>query len=167
MPEAVYYITPYSHFDRQDCIDCFKSNIPRYFTIAETDEFEEWLSKFEGEESARSAMNDIYYYVIRNDHQIVGCGGFGLQPGGREVVFAWGLIHNDFQKKGFGKALFLFRLETIRRLYPGLDIVLDTTQHTFAFFGKLGFVTEKITSDFYAHGLDRYDMRMKGGKGLL
>ena len=40
------------------------------------------------------------------------------------------------------------------------EVLLDTSQHTFGFFEKLGFVTTKITKDGYTLGLNRYDMKL-------
>jgi hypothetical protein len=37
-------------------------------------------------------------------------------------------------------------------------VALETSQHTFGFFEREGFVTEQITRDWYAPGLDRYEM---------
>ncbi|HTF28213.1 MAG TPA: GNAT family N-acetyltransferase, partial [Flavitalea sp.] len=101
----------------------------------------------------------IHYYVISNHEQIIGCGGFALKENNKEVVFAWGLIDQQFHKKGYGKALFEYRLNEAGFIYPGMDILLDTSQHSFTFFQKYGFKVEKITPDFYAPGMDRYDMR--------
>ena len=38
------------------------------------------------------------------------------------------------------------------------DIELNTTQKTFKFYEKFGFDVIKITPNYYAKGLDRYDM---------
>ena len=62
--------------------------------------------------------------------------------------------------KGFGKKLFEYRFEIIKSKYPECHIILDTTQHTYQFFEKLGFSITQIRKDFYDVGLDRFDMRL-------
>jgi len=153
-----FTIRAYSPADFQDCTNCFISNVPRFFSRDEIAEFKEWLDKLE-KKSPDSPDAGIHYYVISNHEQIVGCGGFALMDNRREVVFAWGLIDRQFHRQGYGKALFEYRLNEVGFIYPGLDILLDTSQHSFTFFQKYGFKVEKISSDFYAPGMDRYDMK--------
>jgi len=38
---------------------------------------------------------------------------------------------------------------------------MDTTQFSYSFFEKYGFKIEKITENFYALGMHRYDMVLK------
>ena len=70
----------------------------------------------------------------------------------------WGLVHNSFHKQGIGKSLLLHRIAAIRVVCPQCCIGLDTSQHSYPFFQKLGFVVTKITRDYYGKDLDRYDM---------
>jgi ribosomal protein S18 acetylase RimI-like enzyme len=96
--------------------------------------------------------------VLVLGNEIIGCGGFGDKDNLGIISFAWGLIHNHFHKQGFGKILLKYRLEKINELYPFKTVLLDTTQHSFAFFEKNGFVITKITNDYYTKGMHRYDM---------
>ena len=70
----------------------------------------------------------------------------------------WGMVHNEEHRKGVGRKLMEIRIQHIQKLYPNYLISLDTTQHSFQFFERIGFATTKITIDFYATGLHRYDM---------
>lgn len=152
-------IRPYEPADLAECIGCFNSNIPRYFTVAELGDYREWLESIGSQ--TNTGVRSEAYYVVSNEDQLVGCGGFGLADNKHDIVFAWGLINKEHHKRGYGKALAMFRLDIIRHKFPTADVILDTTQHTYRFFEKLGFVIEKVTKDFYAPGLDRYDMRLK------
>ena len=155
-----FTIRAYSRADSQHCTHCFISNVPRFFSRDEIAEYKEWLDKLEKDLTGSiAAVAGTHYYVISNHEQIVGCGGFGLKDNKREVVFAWGLIDQQFHKQGYGKALFEYRLTEAGFIYPGMDILLDTSQHSFTSFQKYGFKVEKVTPDFYAPGMDRYDMR--------
>ena len=44
--------------------------------------------------------------------------------------------------------------------YPNTNIVLDTSQKAYKFYKRFNFKVDKITSDFYRKGLDRYDMSL-------
>jgi predicted GNAT family N-acyltransferase len=67
-------------------------------------------------------------------------------------------VDNALHKKGIGRELLLYRIQLIRSGFPGYPISLDTTQHSYLFFEKMGFKVVKITRDGYGEGLDRYDM---------
>ncbi|HTE27407.1 GNAT family N-acetyltransferase [Flavitalea sp.] len=154
-----FHIRPYDKYDADACVQCFQSNIPTFFTELETKDYRRWLNEVWNAVSGTPPDEALSYYVILSHDQVVGCGGFAIDKEKKQVVFAWGLVHNRHHKKGFGKALSLYRINIIEGEYPDFDIVLDTTQHTYGFFERLGFRTELITPDFYAKGLDRYDMR--------
>jgi len=156
---AGFQIRPYQPADFNACLNCFESNIPTYFTRSEAADFRIWLGALGEMKDENSVGVDTAYFVIVSANQIIGCGGFGLSDNCRDVVFAWGLIHRSYHNRGYGKALAEFRLNIIKERFPGADIVLDTTQHSYRFFERLGFLTEKITLNFYAADLHRYDMR--------
>jgi predicted GNAT family N-acyltransferase len=145
---------PYTAADRSDCIAAFNSNIPGYFAEKELADFEFFLNGIEKE------GNQTPFYTVIYDDKIIGCGGFGDKDNNKIISLAWGLIHKDYHKKGFGKQLLLYRFEQILKMYPGYPVVLDTTQYCAGFFEKYGFRTIKITEDFYAVGMHRYDMEL-------
>jgi N-acetylglutamate synthase-like GNAT family acetyltransferase len=153
-------IRKYNKHDRNECLAAFKSNVPLYFTEAEVIDFENFLTRTE------TLNNDdkdevTHYYVILFEQKIIGCGGFGDKDNNKIISLAWGLIHKDYHKKQFGKQLLLYRLKQIKQLYINLPVVIDTTQFSFQFFEKFGFVTTKITEDYYTKGMHRYDMILK------
>jgi [ribosomal protein S18]-alanine N-acetyltransferase len=145
-------IRPYTAADRQACIAAFKSNIPKFFMPDELNDFENWLGKVE--------TTNEPYFVVEEDNEVIACGGFSIYPHKQLATMTWGLVHNRLHKKGIGKALILHRIAAIRKAFPSVTIGLDTTQHSFSFFEKLGFVTTKITNDSYGEGMHRYDMEL-------
>jgi len=145
-------IKPYALCDKEGCINAFKTNVPKYFTLDEIKRFEEWLDYL------RNAHSDDHYYVLKDNGLIIGCGGFSYRKQTNETTMTWGLIINTAHKKGYGRKLLEHRLGQISLLYPTSTILLDTTQFSFAFFEKYGFKVVKITKDHYALGINRYDM---------
>ena len=105
--------------------------------------------------------NDETYFVLFNDFNLVACGGYGLNKSGTKVVLSWGLVHRQHHSQGYGSELLKYRIEHIKNNFSGVDIYLDTSQKTYKFFEKFGFVIEKITTNGYGVGLDRYDMILK------
>jgi predicted GNAT family N-acyltransferase len=71
------------------------------------------------------------------------------------------MVDNGLHKQGFGRELLAYRINEIRDAYPGHTMFLDTSQHTFPFFEKMGFKVVKVTNDYYGPGLDRYDMEIR------
>ena len=150
-------IRPYTAVNKDSCITAFKSNVPLFFTEDETPDFERFLDCLQINE-AGSGSNRTKYYVVEHGNRVVGCGGFGDKDNTSVLTLAWGLIHKDFHKRGLGKALLLYRLEQIKNHFPDAPVYIDTTQHSFGFFEHHGFRTTKITNNFYAAGMHRYDM---------
>ncbi|WP_089807780.1 GNAT family N-acetyltransferase [Chitinophaga sp. YR627] len=151
-------LTDYTAIWKAACMEAFVSNVPDYFTSAEIVQFEDWLDKMSEERMY------WHYYVVLSEDSLIGCGGFVYEEKLSRVTFAWGLVHRNFHKQGMGKLLLQYRLDRIRTLYPGADIILDTTQFSYTFFEQYGFVTVKYTEDGYTTGMHRYDMILYAGK---
>lgn len=147
-------IRKYTDSDKNTCMEVFKTNVPKYFTTEEINDFDQFLTKLENPEEADQPP----YYVMELDDKIIGCGGFGEKEGKDAITFIWGMVHNDYHKKGYGEQLLVFRIAEIKKQFPGREVVLDTTQFSHSFFEKYGFRTVKITENSYAEGMHRYDM---------
>ena len=151
-------IRAYNAADRNSCLDAFVSNVPQFFTVGEVSDFESFLNRIELQQRSDLNAGKTHFSVVVHHDRVVGCGGFGDKDGNNIISLAWGLIHKDFQKKGLGKELFLYRLNEIKRLYSNASVVIDTTQFSAPFFERFGFVTKKVTNDYYAAGMHRYGM---------
>ncbi len=100
------------------------------------------------------------YFVLFDSNEVKACGGYHVNEKKSIERLSWGMVHRQFHKRGFGKQLLKFRLQKLRTDFPGVDIMLDTSQHTYRFFERFGFEVEHITPDGYGVGLDRYEMRL-------
>lgn len=154
-------ITAYTpeHYDA--CMAIFDSNTPKYFDPAEREYLVNWLrGKNEGRNSYESNKAE-HFYVLEDGGEVMGCGGFYI-PEARPVAnMVWGMVHGAYHKHGYGRALFIYRVQQVATLYPDAAIILDTSQHTYGFFEKLGFEVTQITLNAYGEGLHRYDMVKK------
>ncbi|WP_343701056.1 GNAT family N-acetyltransferase [Chitinophaga sp.] len=157
-------IRPYLPADKAACLEAFESNMPRFFAPDELADYAGWLDELAVRENNEITNGAEHYYVMEENGAITGCGGFSVNLQKQEAFMAWGFITNALHKKGLGKALFLYRLHKIREICPACTIILDTTQHSYPFFEKLGFHTVRITKDSYGPGLDRYDMMLRPGQ---
>ena len=120
-------VRPYSPNDLAACLRLFDSNRPSYFTAEERGRFETFLAPPPGN-----------YYVLENDGDLLGCGGFAVEPEAGLVSLTWGMVRQDLHRKGLGKFLLFYRLREIGKL-PGISMVrLETSQPTAGFFEKAG-----------------------------
>jgi [ribosomal protein S18]-alanine N-acetyltransferase len=147
-------IRKYTEGDKDDCVKIFKSNVPKFFTEAEIQEFTEFLAKAD----ENTADSRLIYYVATLDEKVIGCGGIGCYLKKNEASLCWGLIDSSLHRQGYGEMFLKYRLNEIAKYFPNAKIKIDTTQFSAPFFEKYGFETTKITKDFYAEGMDRYDM---------
>lgn len=151
-------IRAYEATDRQACLEIFDSNCPQYFDLSERKYIENWLMAQDDGRTTYPNSAEDRFYVLEHERKIVACGGFYLLKDDNAASISWGMVHSSHHKKGFGKALFQYRLDMVRSVRPGAEILLDTSQHTFGFFEKMGMKVKEVTKDGYGTGLDRYDM---------
>jgi len=143
---------------KQGCLSAFQSNIPLYFTPEEINDFSIFL-----DQRAMQKKNEIqttFFYVLLKNNEVIGCGGFGERERDGTVTLAWGLVHSDFHKPGFGKLLLQHRLTEARKVYPSNTIYLDTQQFPYPFFEKFWFTTTKITHYLYMTKLKHHDTEL-------
>ena len=143
-------IVPYDSKYFENCIKIIQSNTPKYIDDNEHSDYKNYLSR-----------NDKIYFVLFKNSDIMACGGYGVNNSGTKAGLSWGLVHSQHHNKGYGSELLKYRLNHIKINYPNTEIHLDTSQHTYRFFEKFGFIVEQILKNEYRVGLDRYDMVLK------
>lgn len=147
-------IRPFRATDEEACVAIFNSIDDDFFAQLQEDDYRRWI--------LRSLTTDNhYYYVVETESGIVGCGGFLIKEEEKEAIVAWGMVHPDEQKKGYGLSLLDFRINEIKKRMPsGKIVTLDTTQQTYEFFEKKGFVVTRIQKGYHKKDLHRYDMEL-------
>ena len=147
-------IRPFTQKDETACVAIFNSIDDEFFGLLKEADYRKWI--------LRSLTNpDHYYYVVEEAGEIVGCGGFLIIQDQKKGIVAWGMVHPDQQKKGYGVQLLDFRIAEIKqKLSSGAIVTLDTTQQTTEFFEKRGFVVTQKHEDYHKKDLHRFDMEL-------
>jgi ribosomal protein S18 acetylase RimI-like enzyme len=142
-------IRAYTPEDKEACLAIFDSNMPTYFADHERSEFVTFLDE-----------DADQYFVVEHDAGIIACGGFFVIPNTPVAVLTWGMVAREQHSRGIGRLLLLTRLQRLCE-EPSVTVVkLQTSQHTYGFFEKVGFKTEKITENGFGAGLHRYDISL-------
>ena len=143
-------IRPYSLADRPRCLAVFDSNTPQFFDPSERSLFETYLDR-----------DDLSYFVMDHDGDIVGCGGYYIGEDGLMANLVWGMVRRDLHKQGLGRFLLMFRLREITKANGVQMVRVGTSQHAAAFFEKQGFKAASVQKDGYGPGIDRIEMLKK------
>ncbi len=156
-------IRPYKDHYKQASLAIFDSNCPKYFDASERSLFVKWLMHQSGGADYESptysdAVSDAYFVAVNEDEKVLACAGFYIVKGISEARLAWGMVHADCHHQGLGTALFEFRKALINEKWPAHQITLGTSQHTYQFYEKMGFIVQEITPNGYGFGIDKIDM---------
>lgn len=143
-------IRPYHPSDKNELLVLLRLNTPAYFALSEENDFIDYLEK---------EVED--YFVLEENGKIVGCGGINYWENGTVARISWDIVHPDFQGKGIGKKLTLFRIEEIKKNPTVKSIIVRTSQLAFKFYEKVGFELKKIEKDYWAEGFDLYEMKIE------
>lgn len=140
-------IRKYQSTDKAGVIDLVQLNTPRFFAEEEIDDLDKYLKLFSDN-----------YFVSENEGEIISAGGFNLMDDGITVRLSWDIIHPEFQGKGLGRELVLFRIEQIKQIPNRTTVQVRTSQLVWKFYEKLGFSLDQVQADYWAPGFDLYDM---------
>jgi GNAT superfamily N-acetyltransferase len=144
-------IRDYQQSDRAAVLAAFQSNVPAHFPPSE----EEWLI---------SALDepDGPLFVIDDEGEVVGFGGYELSEFYNMGTLVFGLLRADRHGAGLGRMLLIHRLLAMaaspeRPRY----VVVDTHPHIAGFFERHGFHVMARWPGGYRSGLDRVDLRIE------
>jgi predicted GNAT family N-acyltransferase len=137
---------PYQPADQPACLALFDGNTPPYFDPSERAGFETFLER-----------QPCPFFVLGQSGQVVACGGYCQRDNG-DIVLAWGMVRRDLHKRGLGSRLLSKRIQQILDADPRAHIIIDTSQHSQAFFERQGFRVTGGQENHYGPGLHRVDM---------
>lgn len=141
---------PYITDDFSACLTIFDTNVPDYFAPEERADCYEFLTTIN--------LDTAPYWVFAQEENIIACGGLIIHAERKQARLAWGMVHNHFHGKGLGTKLTKVRINFAFKTPNIKEIGLETSQHTKAFYEKIGFRVTSIKKDGFAKGFDCYEM---------
>lgn len=142
-------IRPYKPADKKQLIEIFKSNTPTYFDLKESQDFETYLKQ-----------NGNTYLTIEMDTTIVGGTGYYINEKENSGSITWIFFEQDYSDKGLGRHAVEHCHVELRKDKRVQKFVVNTSQHAYGFFEKLGYALIRIEKDYWGEALDLYEMEM-------
>ena len=143
--------------DEKDCLAIFDSNTPQYFAPQERQTFQGFLNRLAAPYS---------YFVIRNaGEKIVACGGIKLEPSNQLAKLRWDMVTAELHHQSIGTFLTLSRLDRICQFSEIQMVSLHTSQHSYQFYEKMGFVVQHIVPNGIVPGMHEYFMELNLDRG--
>jgi N-acetylglutamate synthase-like GNAT family acetyltransferase len=142
----------YTHADEADCLAIFDSNTPAFFAPQERETFQRFL---------QGLAAPYAYFVVRDEAgKTVACGGIKLEPSNGLAKLRWDMVAGALHGRHIGTFLTAGRLALIRRSAEIRTVRLWTSQHSYKFYEKMGFVVLHTTPDGIVPGMDEYAMEL-------
>lgn len=135
--------------DREACLALFRSNVPAYFGENEEADYRAFLDAPAGH----------YLVLVARENVVVGAGGYAVEADG-VYALCWGMVDRAHHRSGLGRLLLEVRLGAIGADHRASAVRLATSQHTRRFYERFGFHATLVTSDGFAPGIDRVEMRL-------
>ena len=136
---------------KEDILQLFYSNCPKYFDPIDEKELIDFLDNYADEN----------YLVVLEGEKVIGCGGHYTKD--RKHGIAWVFFERYVigQKKLFHYADVFYKEIERRMTAEGhfYDVEIHTTQLLERFFNRYGFNTVEIKKDGFGEGLHAYTMK--------
>jgi len=143
-------VREYTVQDRSAALECFRSNVPAFFSASDEAWFASCLDEPDGP-----------CFVIECDGRLVGFGGYEVSEFYNSAVLVFGQIHAGWHGKGLGNRLLQYRIDHLKaNAKPTRYLVVDTTLKVAPFFVKHGFEIVSHWREGYRDGADRVDLRL-------
>jgi ribosomal-protein-alanine N-acetyltransferase len=143
----------YTSENGKDCLAIFDSNTPVSFAVQERETFQAFLNRL---------AYPYFYFVVQDDREkIVACGGIKLELSSKLAWLRWDMVAREFHHRKIGTFLALSRLYLICQIPDIQTANLHTSQHSYQFYEKIGFVVQHIVPDGIVPGMDEYSMQLK------
>ena len=143
------HIRYYRPEDKNLLTEIFRKNTPVFFAREEEDEWARYIE----------AHADTYL-VLEKDKKLLGAGGYCLSDDPAVGYLTWVFVNPTVKGKGMGRKLMKMCIDRLSNIPSVQSIEVKTSQHAFHFFEKLGFAVVKVKKDYWADGLDLYQMVM-------
>lgn len=144
-------IRKYNQEDKEILISLLRLNTPAFFAPEEEEDYVQYLE---------NELEDYFVFVLNNE--VVGAGGinYGFENG-KAVRISWDMVHPQRHGNGIGSKLTKHRISKIKEDPKVKTIIVRTTQLVYKFYEKMGFVLDKREANFWAKGIDLYQMKIE------
>ena len=119
-------IRDYMPSDKDSAMQCFRSNVPEFFSASDESWFESALDEPDGPS-----------FVMVHEESVIGFGGYEVSTTYNSAVLVFGQIHAHWHGKGLGKQLLEYRINHLKaNAQPTRYLVVDTILKVAPFFVK-------------------------------
>lgn len=129
-------IREYQPEDLEACVEIYRSNEPDLLPSAGLEGFIEFLS-----------VGTSYYLVLEHDGDIVACGGLELIGDSDTAALVHGIVHREYQRRGFGTTLLAARIALLEPEERPVDLLMRAGKSALPFYGRFGFALQKVNQD--------------------
>lgn len=146
-------IRTYHPNHKDACMAIFDSNLPKYFTQEERGLFEQFLDE--------QATDGNYFVAVDEDtEEVKACGGYFHNEEKDRYGLSWGMVHQNYHRQGIGQAFTRYRIMALQKAYPDRCYMLETSQHTYTFYEKMGYKVVDIKENGFGEDLHSYYMEL-------
>lgn len=139
-------IRNYRNNDKLEVLKILRSNTPMYFAVTEEDDFILYLD-----------TKIDKYFVITINNEVLACGGINYLRN-NTACLSWDMVSATAHSHGLGTILVDYRLNFLKETSNFAQISVRTSQYAFKFYEKFGFKVYKIETNYWADGIDLYEM---------
>ncbi|MGV8805799.1 MAG: GNAT family N-acetyltransferase [Polaromonas sp.] len=144
-------IRDYLPSDKDAAMQCFRSNVPKFFSASD----ESWF------ESALDEPDGPSFVMVHPEEGVIGFGGYEVSSTYNSAVLVFGQIHANWHGKGLGKKLLEHRIAHLKaNAQPTRYLVVDTILKVAPFYVKHGFEIVAHWKEGFRDGADRIDLRL-------
>lgn len=129
-------IREYAPEDLEACVEIYRSNAPEYLDPRGEDAFVEFLT-----------VGTSYYLVLEHDGDIVACGGLELIGDSDSAALVYGMVHREYQRRGFGTTLLAARMALLEPEERPIELKMVTSKAALPFYGRFGFTLQRVDQD--------------------
>ncbi len=140
---------PFKQTDKNRLIEIFQLNTPEFFATKEVNDFIDYLE-----------IHSDTYLTIEHEGKIVGGTGYYVKDSDKSGRVTWIFLHPGCSGLGLGRQAVEYCLSTLKKNPSVEKFIVTTSQLVYKFFEKFGFQLIKTEKDFWAPGLDLYEMEM-------
>jgi N-acetylglutamate synthase-like GNAT family acetyltransferase len=135
-------------YEIPDVKKLFLLNSPLYFDPLQQENLSDFLDKhFQN------------YLIIELDNEIIGGGGYWVSYT-KTAFINWLMVPPAFKNQGFGSLILQQIIREIRKNKSIRTIEALTSQYSYNFFLKHGFMQIDMRKDFWGDGLDLHKMQI-------